>query len=482
MGLSGDLTGYENLEILSPYPIQQLTELKITRRINCHTKVYYSGIIPEEQQDHYIRTASCKDSLVINQKSAGKTRPLFKGRVSAIGVKAVQGVYYLEVEGHSATKELDYKLKDRSFQDHTKKVTELLNQIISAYPGGSIKDQACQGAAVGTLVVQSNETDWQLLMRLASRFNAFLIPDDLADKPKVYFGLPNPATGATVFSDELPYRIGKNLSEYAELSENYLQGMTATDFTYFIVETGQYYPLGTPVKFKGVKLIISQSTAVLKNSTLIYEYQLCPADGLKQKPIYNRKIAGMSLKGKVIDISRDKVRVHLDIDKQQDKDTAWWFPYSSFYTAEGNSGFYCMPQIGDQLLIYFPTVHEEDAVAINSVRKDAEGCSKTQDPSVKYLGTNHGKELMLSEGELSLTAKNRKDGQILIKLNDDHGVEIRSDNELYLTARKNIIFDLEQTATIKAKEEVQLVCGESSINLDGITHLKGVAVSLKPRK
>jgi hypothetical protein len=51
MGLIGDLTGYENIEIVSPYGIQQLTELKIVRRVNQHTTLYYTGIIPEAQKD-----------------------------------------------------------------------------------------------------------------------------------------------------------------------------------------------------------------------------------------------------------------------------------------------------------------------------------------------------------------------------------------------------------------------------------------------
>jgi hypothetical protein len=89
---------------------------------------------------------------------------------------------------------------------------------------------------------------------------------------------------------------------------------------------------------------------------------------------------------------------------------------------------------------------------------------------------------MLGGGELSLTAKNQKEGKIQIKLNDNEGIEIRSDNEIYLTARKNLSFDLAQKAIIKAKEEVQLVCGETSIDMDGVTHFKGVEVTLEPQK
>jgi|GEM_PF-1309698 len=191
---------------------------------------------------------------------------------------------------------------------------------------------------------------------------------------------------------------------------------------------------------------------------------------------------GAALPGKVIDLEKDMVRVHLAIDQKQDKETARWFRYATCYTAEGNSGFYCMPVLGDQVNLYFPTGRELDAVVLNSVRQDRESCSKIQTPAVKYWGTDHGKELMMGGKELKLTAKDHKDGKIFIKLDDEQGVEIRSDSELYLTARKNLTFDMEKKVSIKAKDEIQLVCGSCSIDLDGITHLKGPRVTVEPRR
>lgn len=483
MSIYGDLLGYESIEIVSPYALQQLSELKIIRRINSHTVLRYTGIIPETQMDRYIQAATTKDRIEVNQKDiSGTVKPLFKGLTADLGVKTVHGVYYLEVEAYSHSFELDVKLRNRSFQNSELKYSDLLNQIIAAYPDGQIKDQAGNGATLAQFTLQHQETDWQFLKRLASRFNAFLIPDDLAGKPQLYFGLASNGAAETVLSDDLPYRIGKDLVGYAEVSQNYLPSINDSDFTYYSVETGQYYPLGTTVKFKGRQLVVAESIAELKKGSLFYEYHLCPIGGLKQKPLFNRQIVGASLQGKVIETAKNNVRVHLEVDQQQDKNTAWWFPYSSFYTAEGNSGWYCMPQPGDYVQVYFPTVREEEAIATNSVRKDKESCQKTQDPGVKYWGTSHGKELMLGGNELTLTAKNSKAGQIRIKLNDDEGIEIRSDNEIYLAARQNLSFELDQKATIKAKEELQLICGESSIDMDGVTHLRGVEVSLEPQK
>lgn len=480
MAVSSELLGYEDIEIRSPYLMQQLNELKIVRRINCHTKVYYTGIIPEEKQDDYIRRATAEDTFEVIAKYGPVAMPLFKGLVSNVGIKAVRDIFYLEVEGVSHTAKLDVKLKNRSFQNKDSKFKELLDEVVSGYTGGDIKDNASNGAMLERFTLQREETDWQFVKRLATRFNAFLIPYDLVDQPKIWFGYPDEDAGEIVLPKNLEHHIGKNLLGYSELSENYISSVTETDFVYFVAKTGQYYPLGFEVMFKGLKLIVAQSTAELQDGSLIYEYLLCPKDGLKQKPIWNQRIVGASLEGKVIDRDTDRVRVHLDIDPKQDKNTAWWFPYSTFYTAEGNSGFFCMPQLGDHVQVYFPTAKEEEAIAMDSVRKDKDSCPKTQDPGVKYLGTKHGKVLKMGDRELSITVKDQKEGQIFIRFDTKKGVEIRSDNEIDIKARNNLTFDAEKQISIKAKEEVQMVCGESSIDMDGTTHFKSRKNHIRP--
>lgn len=477
MGVFGELMGYERIEILSPYLIQQLSELKIVRQLNRHTTLYYTGIIPEANMDSYIQMASPKDTVVVNQRNnLGKPEPLFQGKVAEIGVKVVQGVYYLEVYGISHTGDLDVKLRDRSFQNKDLQYSDLLNQVMQGYPEGRVTDQAGKGKCLGQFTLQRRETDWRLLQRLASRFNTFLVPVDTVAKPELVFGLPDDNTEAVALDDGLPYLTGKDFPGVGGLSETDLH--TDGEGVFYVVECGQDYPLGSKVRFKGMELVVAQSVVELQDSHLHFAYRLYPKSALKNKPFWNRQLTGTAIQGKVIEVEKDRVRVHLKIDDQQDRDTAWWFPCSSAYTAEGNSGFYCMPQLGDQVQVYFPNVCEADGIVTTSVRQN-KGVSKTQAPDVKYFGTDKGKELKLGGDELTLTAKDQKEGKIHIKLNDETGVEIRSDNEIYLAAGKNLSFNLKK-ATIKAKEEIQLSCGESSINMDGNTHFKGEKVDVGP--
>lgn len=59
-----------------------------------------------------------------------------------------------------------------------------------------------------------------------------------------------------------------------------------------------------------------------------------------------------------------------DMDDQLDANSNYWFPYSTIYASEDNTGWYCMPEIGDSIRIYFPSKKEEEGIAISSVARE----------------------------------------------------------------------------------------------------------------
>ncbi|MDP4180312.1 MAG: hypothetical protein Q8942_04375, partial [Bacillota bacterium] len=109
---------YGNIKIKSPYTIKTILDLRIERRINEHSKIFISGIIPDENKDKYVEQATTKDIIEVTQVDDNSaTANLFKGVITNIGIRAVRGVYYIELEGASSTFEMDIKLKRRSFQN-----------------------------------------------------------------------------------------------------------------------------------------------------------------------------------------------------------------------------------------------------------------------------------------------------------------------------------------------------------------------------
>jgi len=472
--VSATITGYHNLE-LKPYQIS-LQELKIVKKINEHTKAFFTGIVSEDQKDKYIEMTEAQTPIEINQRGVSTDNvSVFKGIVTNIKVKSVRDIYYIEGEALSHTYLMDIKQKSRSFQNKDMTYQDLINNVINEYSGADCNDTVTRGDTIKKFIIQYQETDWQFLKRMASHFHTGLIPDLTSGKPKFYLGLPESASSQKI--DNFHYSVGKNISGFWYSSENYLQNVTDTDFIYYEVETDAILDLGSEIDFKDRCFYVRESSALMHDGILKHHYILAPKIGLSHNNIYNHKIVGASIMGKVIDISNDNVRVHLEIDEKQNKDEAYWFPYSSIYTAEGNSGWYCMPENGDYVRVYFPDKQEENGIALNAVRQDKEKTenNKVDNPDVKYFRTKSGKELMFSPEEIVLTGK---DNEVFVRINEKYGIEIYSTQPVKITSKEGIEMDCQKKIIMAAQDEINISCKESKISMDGATHINGSKVKI----
>ena len=78
-------------------------------------------------------------------------------------------------------------------------------------------------------------------------------------------------------------------------------------------------------------------------------------------------LTGAALEGTVLEVSGIRIRIHLKIDDGTDSEDVYWFPFSTLSASQDGSGWYYMPEPGDQVRVYFPTKHTKDAVAISAV-------------------------------------------------------------------------------------------------------------------
>ncbi|WP_240470286.1 hypothetical protein [Brevibacillus laterosporus] len=476
MKTTAKVAGYGNIQVVSPYDIQTLQDLQLVKEANDHAKLYLTGIIPEEKKDSYIAMATSSDIIEVNEVEDGRVvRNLFTGLVENIGVRAVRGIYYIELEGISLTSQLDIKEKTRSFQDKNMTYTALLDFILKDYPGSDYLDYATNNATLEGFTLQYKETDWAFIKRMASRFGAVLLPETSSKTPKFSLGVPDGKLGQL---QDYHYGVARSLDRYTEATTGHGSKLDETAFTHYTAESGQYFALGDKVLFQEKELTVAASIARFTEGGLLYTYTLCQEEGVLQNLIRNEQLTGVSLEGKIIEIRRDTVKVHLDIDQTQDKGKAWWFPYSSVYSTEGADGFHCMPQEGDAIQVYFATSQEDGAVAMSSVRKTGQDSPKMGDPSVKYWGTNFGKEMKLGGSDFVLTAKDTKEGKMFIKLDVEDGIEIHSDKVIMFSAEKDLEIETDTKFEIKAQEAIYLLCKESSIVLDGETDIQGTVLQV----
>ena len=465
-----------------------LLEMRIVKKINDHARISLIELVSDEEKDKYIKLADANTRIEVDGVSASGTVKLFRGIVTEVALKydpTIQS-YYLKIDGASHSYELDIELKQRSFPDEKITYRDLTQTIMAPYKG-DIKLEAGEGKQSGRFVVQYQETDWEFLKRLASRLYAGLVPDPVADKPQLWFGVAQEAERKVGNAEDanLFYNVRKRIKDYRSLAANSMEGASEMDFVYYDVLTNEFFNLGDEVTLqlrdKQLKLAVFEATATIKKSVLKFEAVLSAPSGLRQGLLLHPQIAGVSLEGTVLAIDQDYVQVHLEIDKQYEKshkpylkgEKGHFFPYTAFYTAEGNTGWYCMPELGDSVILYFPTNYEEDGVVTHSIRKNIKGGAKIDNPDIKYFRTKFGKELMFSEKEIVITGK---DGEILIRLNEDKGVEILSMKEVKILAKKDMLIDSQQKLSISAGSEINIACKNSSIKMDGKTLIKGSQV------
>ncbi|MGD8399512.1 MAG: phage baseplate assembly protein V [Bacillota bacterium] len=464
--------GYEAIQI-APFQVKELKDLQIVRKINEHTRLTFTGIIPAAQKNSYLDSADAKTQVEVTLAGNGQSITFFKGPATKVQVKTVRDIYYLEVEALSHTYDLDIMVKNRSFQNGALTYTDMFQKVIATYPGADLKDTASRGATLDTFAIQYRLTDWQYLKQKASLFHAGLIPADTAAKPQFYIGVPEGDSQGDL--DNFHYSVRKNIGRFRIAAENYQSSLQESDFVSYEVETGQILKLGDQINFKGKSLYVAEAISLMEQGLLKHRYRLTPKGGLSQETIYNPALTGASVPGKVLAVARDNVRVHLEIDLEQKETEAYWFPYTSVYTAEGNSGWYCMPEVGDSVRVYFPGPGETNAAAVGSIRQDSNDGqnNKVGNPDVKYFRTKSGKELMFSPSEIVITGK---DGEVFVRLNDQEGIEIYSKQGLKLTSQKDLTLESAQKITITAGQEIAMECGESNLKMDGTTSIKGYEI------
>lgn len=452
--------------------IQQIKEVEIIQEINEHGVLHLTAILSEQSKDNYVKK-NLKDEQITLKTTGTDSKVLFKGMIREIRTETISGLYYLKIEAVSNSFKMDLKKESHSFQDRSMTYKKLLQSIAENYPGGDIIDYASKGNTLDKLILQYQETDWEFLKRLASHYHAGLIPSILHDSPKIMFGFSDGTDRGTIESHE--YYITKNVEYFMKYSENSDTDIQEQDAVEFHIDSENNYEIGDHLFYQGISLHIKAKKAEMVHGILTFFYTLSTKKGFSRERLYNRQLAGVSLKGTVIDIIRDKIKVHLAIDQDQKKSTAWEFPYGTLYTARDNIGWYCMPEKGDTVLIHFPTWEEVDAVGSGSVRVKEDDSDDLEDPDVKIFRTRDGKEIRFTPEEILITCV---EDEVYLRLNQESGIEIISSGPIRFQSEKGIKLEADETIKLFAKDQVLMKCKTSQIMIDDQIDICGEDVKI----
>jgi hypothetical protein len=447
-----------------PAKLHKITKLKIEQKLNDHGVAYVTGILEETGKIDAIYNLTIESNIKIKAKVEDEEKIIFSGVPVNVSIRHMEGIYYVDLVLNSYSIYLDFKIKSRSFQNNYNKYTNIFKEVVKEYKG-YILDMATKGAMQNCAIIQYEETDWEFIKRIASHVGAKVFPEIKGDKPKIYIGIN---IGNSYEEKNHNYTITKDIEKYLKLQKNY-GGFREKDLIYYSVESIGNYEIGDKLTYEKTIFTVVQKVSELEKGILIHQYRLQKEKGIKQTILYNKKIEGVSIRGKVLAVKKDQLKLHLSIDHDQNEDEAHWYSFDTSYTAEGMTGFYSMPQIGDHVALYVGGIDERDAYVKRVNRLDGEENQKVQDPSVKYFGTIHGKEMKLAPKELSFSTV---ENMMYIKMTEEKGIEVISNEDIHIKTDKKMNVECEKM-NIKSKDKIILATKASSIIVDEVLHIRG---------
>ena len=451
---------YDKIKITSPWTIQTIYELSIKKTLNDHAELRLTALVNENNASKLGLQETTEDQIKVYTDDGETKSWLFKGRLKNVKVIVRTGLYTITAYFLSETSVFDSEQKNRSFQDTSLTYNDIAAKIMEDYPEKSFELTA-DPVTIDDPLIQYQETDWQFIKRLASYQETVIVPDVTMDNQIFSYGYPK-VYGEKTLSDDIAYSSGKDIKAYYT-DYDYNPNLIENEYTYFEVESYDELTFGDKVTFHNYEMYVGEVTIELKKGLLVYNATLVRELTIRQNPIYNEKIQGNSIEGTVLAVQNQEIKLHLNIDQEQDEATAYWYPFVPPTT----DMLYLMPQIGTNASLYIPGLKEQNAIITGCVRTNGAECEQTSDPSTRYLATEYGQEMKLAPDGIYFTA-GRND--LVLTFDDAEGVTISSHKGILLEAEEEIIIDSKTKVTFSSPNQIKMVTPTGGISMENEIH------------
>lgn len=396
-------------------PLLKITDCKIVKKVNMHLRAEIRGFLEREKdknQEEYLREE--RVNLLISSDIDNKWHSIYKGVITAISVSSKNGLTELVIKAESFTLLLDIESKFRVFQDVAQSYKEVAKYIVEQNENTVSIFNHAANVLIHNMLVQYKETDWKFLKRVAAELNMLLVADCTNDKASFYFGIPERTKVHDVSCLTVKKRIlaedGRKIQE-------------------MLIESREILNLLDRVVIMGITASVYEAQMEIKNGELVNTYILRRLKDFYAERYYNPNLAGVSFPGRVKEIKNARVQILLDDDLVTSEDHKLWFDFATVYSSSDGSGWYCMPERGDRIRLYFPDEKEKNAYVISSVPSERENRFRTN-PDEKSIRTIYDKEIRFTPDKIIITNHNG----IKIILDDKRGVEIISNRDIDIKA------------------------------------------------
>ncbi len=350
-----------------------------------HGRLYVEAAMEEETGEAVFH--EIPETVSVNYTSHGEERILFQGVITRCFLESRGQYRVLGITAQDATYWMDTDRKNRCFQDTGRTVPDMIREIMGGY-GES--DWICNvpEEPVGELVFQYEETDWEFLNRLLSRYHDCLYPS--AVHRTVHFQAGLSIQEETADWDRLPCRKRKDFGRLEYLGRNGFGSLLSASFTVYSVESHEVVSLGSRILYRGQPWYVAGIRRELKNGLLASTYELRQKEAMLRERYYNPRLTGVSIYAAVAGTRRDRVQAVMEDEALGE--SCYWFPFSSVASSPDGSGWYCMPEKGESVRIYFPTEREQECYVITCIQGHVPegGDDPMGNPAVRSISTAAG--------------------------------------------------------------------------------------------
>lgn len=435
------------------FPIKEILKCEVEFAIGKHSTLILLAYV--ENEDYFLNEMPEFEDMEVLLHEGDKKSILFTGVVASVQVMESGQAKVIQIEGKSRSFLLAQARHSRSFQNTKISCRELVKEVVKGYEGYDENTLSYTGedTEIKKLIVQYQETDWDFLQRVLSGTGLVITPDSAKEGLKLYAGIPD------FEAEDIPYHVmgmEKDMGAYYSLKSNGRQVHTA-DFTQYRIASGHILRIFDSIFIQGQPMTVYSGRYLFESQELTGIYELQNPKGMVAAASYPMHLIGVALTGKVVNVSGTKVQVALDIDKGHEGRCGHWFPYSTISASKDGSGWYYMPEAGDDVRVYFPSKQEGEAIALSSVSSYSGpqdgGEDRMKDPNSRYLRTKAGQQLVLSPEHIRLSCAGNTSA---VTINNDGKVMIEAQIKLKAAAEELLALHAEEELNIHASKQVLL--------------------------
>ena len=450
---------YNNLKI-STIDLKYIKDMTIENKFNDYATLTLSGVLDDELKDDYLISVDDQTPISVYYEEEEQEKVIFSGIITNIKQKVINSVYYIEIEAKSYLYLLDTLKWKRDFQDKNMTTHQLIDEVMNGY-NNTIYQINIPNEPIGEFILQYNETDFQFLKRIVSKYNQGMVSVMEADTIQLFFGIPDKKVNPKNTISN--YSVKKDLEEYSAIKSNDNSDVAEIDFISYRIRTQEFFRVGENFEFNGLKLYVKKAIYSIDEGKLENIYELKTEKGMLVQKIYNEEIIGISINGTILEVKRDRVKVNLEISPNTEKEKAYWFPYATVASSPDGGGWYCMPEIGEKIRLNCPTKEEKKAFVINAIEQhQADEPSKDDrmsNPDEKSLKTDSGQEVKFTPNGILIECSG---GQAKMDLNKDGTIEIVGQKNIKIASSKLIKVRAEKEISIVAKYGVDMLSEKGS--------------------